>query len=246
MTEKKSEKKATKKAKPAAKKAKASAAPEAEAAQAAAPAGISLDVMNTKGEKTGTADLSEKIFNFKAPIAVVHEVVNGYLAGLRRGTHSTKTRGEVSGGGVKPWKQKHTGRARSGSTRSPLWRHGGIIFGPKPRSYYQDISPEKRRIALRKVLSDILKEGRLKVVESVQISEPKTKRVADIVKKLAWPEKTLLVVDQLDAAFARASRNVASLQVCRAIDLNTYDAMAAEQVVFTKPALDALTQRLEN
>src|SRR5688572_27469049 len=119
---------------------------------------LSLEVINIKGEKTGNVDLSEKVFKAQAPVAVVHEVVNAFLANQRRGTHSTKNRGEVSGGGLKPWKQKHTGRARAGSTRSPLWRHGGIIFGPKPRSYFQGLPVEKKKIALRKILSDMVKE----------------------------------------------------------------------------------------
>src|SRR6185295_18225167 len=92
---------------------------------------LTIDIINTKGEKAGSVDLPERIFDVKAPLSLVHDVVNAHLANRRRGTHSTKTRGEVSGGGLKPWKQKHTGRARAGSNRSPLWRHGGIVFGPR-------------------------------------------------------------------------------------------------------------------
>lgn len=207
---------------------------------------LSVEIVNVKGEKTGTAELSEKVFGSKTPMAVVHEVVNAYLANERRGTHSTKTRGEVSGGGLKPWKQKHTGRARAGSTRSPLWRHGGIIFGPKPRSYYQAVPTSKRRQALQRVLTDSLKEGRVRVVDAIKVSEPKTKRVAEIAKKLGFAAKTLLVLDQIDAAFERAARNFAGLELCNVMDLNSYDVLRAESVVFTKASLEQLTKRLEN
>jgi len=206
---------------------------------------VAVDVINTKGEKKGSVELSEKVFGVQAPVALVHEVITAYLANERRGTHSTKTRGEVSGGGVKPWKQKHTGRARSGSTRSPLWRHGGIIFGPKPHSYYQAVPDSKRRLALRKILSDMAKENRLRVLDAISVAEPKTKKVAEIFAKLGLPKKTIVVVDQLDATLARASRNIADVRFCRAMDLNGYIALNAEQLVFTKAALDQLTQRLE-
>jgi large subunit ribosomal protein L4 len=205
---------------------------------------LSLDVLNVKGEKVSSVDLPESVFGVKPATAVVHEVVTAYLANRRRGTHSTKTRGEVSGGGLKPWKQKHTGRARAGSTRSPLWRHGGIIFGPKPHGYYQAVSTAKRQLALRAVLSDIAKAGRLKVVESFSVAEPKTKKVAEILKKLGTPEKTILVLDQIDATLLRAARNVAGLRLCRSEQLNSYDALQAEQLVFTKPALDKISARL--
>ncbi len=206
---------------------------------------LTLDVMNAKGEKAGQVDLPETVFGVKAPVSLVHEVVKAYLANRRRGTHSTKTRGEVSGGGLKPWKQKHTGRARAGSTRSPLWRHGGIIFGPKPHGYYQAVSTAKRRTALKAVLSDFAREGRLKVVESFAVAEPKTKRVVETVKKLGLPDRTVLLVDEQDPMLLRAARNIAGLRICRADDLNSYDALQAEQLVLTRPALDRIVKRLE-
>src|SRR5688500_470213 len=115
---------------------------------------LTIDVINAKGDKLEALPLPEGVFGVKPHSRLVHEVVTAYQANLRRGTHSTKTRGEVSGGGVKPWKQKHTGNARAGSSRSPLWRHGGIIFGPKPhRGYLQPVSRQKRHLALKAVLS---------------------------------------------------------------------------------------------
>lgn len=205
---------------------------------------ITLEVVNLKGEKSGNVDLPESVFGVKAPQSLIHDVVNAYLANRRRGTHSTKTRGEVSGGGLKPWKQKHTGRARSGSIRSPLWRHGGVIFGPKPRSYNQAVSPAQRRLALRAVLSDIAKEGKLKIIDGFSVSEPKSRVVADIVKKLKLSPKTLLVLDQIEVNVERAARNVASLRLRKASDLNSYEALLAHQIVMTKAALEQISNRL--
>lgn len=207
---------------------------------------LTIDVMNSKGEKTESLPLPADIFGEKPHSRLVHEVVTAYLANTRRGTHSTKTRGEVSGGGAKPWKQKHTGNARAGSSRSPLWRHGGIIFGPKPhRGYLQPVSQQKRQLALKAVLSDYLKQGRLKVIESFSVAEPKTKNVVALVKTLGFPKKSVLVVDTIDATLGRASRNVASFRVCVAKDLNSYSVLLADQLVFTKAGLEVLKKRLE-
>jgi large subunit ribosomal protein L4 len=208
---------------------------------------LQIDVLNVKGEKTGTLPLPEGIFGVKPHSRLVHEVVVAYQANTRRGTHSTKTRGEVSGGGVKPWKQKHTGNARAGSIRSPLWRHGGIIFGPKPHhGYFQPVPQAKRRLALKAVLSDYLKQGRLKVVEGFTVSEPKTKKAAEIVKKMGLKPKSVMVLDKIEPVFEKAARNLADFQFCLAKDLNSYGVLLSDQLLFTKAALDALTKRLES
>ena len=205
---------------------------------------LTVDVINNKGSKVGSADLSERVFGVKAPRALIHEVVTAYLANVRRGTHSTKTRGEVSGGGLKPWKQKHTGRARSGSIRSPLWRHGGIIFGPKPRSYYQAVPPAKRRLALKAVLSDFATAGKLRVIEDFDVKEAKTKAAAELARGLKLAPKSVVVVTARSPTLLRAARNLADLRVCRAQDLNSYNAMLADELVFTRAALKQITQRL--
>lgn len=205
---------------------------------------LTVDVINAKGSKVGSADLAEQVFGVKAPRSLVHEVVTAYLANRRRGTHSTKTRGEVSGGGLKPWKQKHTGRARAGSIRSPLWRHGGIIFGPKPRSYYQAVPPAKRRLALKAVLSDFAASGKLRVVEAFDVAEAKTKSAAALAQALKLAPKSVVVVSEISPTLARASRNMADLRLCRASDLNSYNALLAEEIVFTRAALEQITKRL--
>lgn len=204
-----------------------------------------VDVLNSKGQKAGSVDLADAVFNVKAPSTLIHEVVTAYLANQRRGTHSTKTRGEVSGGGLKPWKQKHTGNARAGSIRSPLWRKGGIIFGPKPRSYVQAVPPAKRRLALRAVLSSFAMDGKLTVVDQFSVAEPKTKNVAALVAALKLGPKAIVVVDDITPTLERASRNLAGLRIVRARDLTSYTALLADQLVFTKPALDQITARLD-
>lgn len=204
-----------------------------------------VDVLNSKGEKAGSVELADGVFHVKAPAALVHEVVTAYLANRRRGTHSTKTRGEVSGGGIKPWKQKHTGNARAGSNRSPLWRHGGITFGPKPRSYVQAVPPAKRRLALRAVLSSYAAEGKLTVLEQFSVIEPKTKNIAALVGALKLGPKTVVVVDEVTPTLDRASRNLAGLRLCRARDLNSYSALLADRLVFTTAALAQITKRLD-
>jgi large subunit ribosomal protein L4 len=205
---------------------------------------LQIDVQNTQGDKVGSVDLPDAVFAVKGSLALVHEVINALQANRRRGTHSTKTRGEVSGGGVKPWKQKHTGNARAGSNRSPLWRHGGIIFGPKPRSYVQPVSATKKKLSLKIILSRFARDARVKALDVFAVSEPKTRRVVEIMKQLKWPAKTTVVVDTLDAVVSRAARNVQGLRFCPARQLDSYGAMESSQLVFTRPGLDALVQRL--
>lgn len=204
-----------------------------------------VDVLNSKGQKAGSVELADAVFNVKAPSTLIHEVVTAYLANQRRGTHSTKTRGEVSGGGLKPWKQKHTGNARAGSIRSPLWRKGGIIFGPKPRSYVQAVPPAKRRLALRAVLSSFALDGKLTVVDQFSVTEPKTKNVAALVAALKLGPKAIVVVDDITPTLERAARNLEGLRLARARDLTSYTALLADQLVFTKAALDQITARLD-
>lgn len=205
---------------------------------------LTVDVVNSKGDKTGSAELLDAVFGVKAPRALVHEVVTAYLANARRGTHSTKTRGEVSGGGMKPWKQKHTGNARAGSNRSPLWRHGGITFGPKPRKYTQAVPPAKRRLALKAVLSSFAIDGKVRVVEQFDVTEPKTKAAIALAKALHLAPKSVVVTDDISPTLARASRNASELRLCRARDLNSYSALLAEELVFTRAGLEQLTKRL--
>jgi large subunit ribosomal protein L4 len=205
---------------------------------------LTVDVLNTKGEKVNTVTLSPDVFEVKASSALVHEVVTAYLANERRGTHSTKTRGEVSGGGIKPWKQKHTGNARAGSNRSPLWRHGGVTFGPKPRSYNQPVPPAKRRLALKAVLSSFVKDGKLRVIENLSVTEAKTKRAKELLTSLKLVPKSVLIVEAIPEILNRAMRNIPTVRMRLARDLTSYQALLADELVFTRAALDEITARL--
>lgn len=197
-------------------------------------------VLNLKGKETGKINLPQQ-FETKASPALLHEVTVGYLANMRSGTHSTKTRAEVSGSNKKPWRQKGTGRARSGSTRSPLWRKGGITFGPKPRDYFQKISQKKRKLALNMVLSEKLKEGNLIVLDEIKVSEPKTKKMVEVLKNIKVDNsKVLIAVDKLDKNLKIASRNIPDLIVTEARNLNAYQVLWAKKLVFNSKAVEQL------
>ncbi len=206
---------------------------------------MELNVLNNKGESSGKVQLKDELTATKASKALLHEVVVAYRAGLRSGTHGVKTRAEVSGSGIKPWKQKGTGRARSGSTRSPLWKKGGIIFGPVERNYKQDLPRSKKRTAFKMAIAQLIKENRFQIVEPIQISEPKTKHVAAVYEKWNAPTKSLLVVDKIDAKFERASRNIANVRVIDVETLNTYEILGARRLFVTKLAFDGIVSRLE-
>jgi len=197
-------------------------------------------VYNLQGQETGKINLPA-VFETKISPALLHEVVTGYLANQRSGTHSTKTRGEVSGGGKKPWKEKGTGNARAGSNRSPLWRKGGIIFGPKPRSYEQRLTQGKRHRSLEMALALKAKENGIVVVDALTVSEPKTKKIAEILKLLKIDaSKILFVVEKSDANVKRASRNIEGLVVTEAKNLNAYQLLWAKKVVMTQGAIEQL------
>jgi len=205
---------------------------------------MELKIIDNKGKETSSVQFDEKLVASTASEALLHEAVVAHLASQRSGTHSTKTRTEVSGGGVKPWKQKGTGRARSGSTRSPLWRHGGIIFGPKPRDYRQALPKQKRRAAFQLAMNHLIHENRLQVVDPVKLSEPKTKLVADIYKKWQAPTDSLFVVEKIDPQFNRAARNIPLVKIVDVESFNTYECLRARRVFITQTALENLATRL--
>jgi large subunit ribosomal protein L4 len=175
----------------------------------------------------------------------VYEVVKAYQAGLRRGTHATKTRAMVSGGGKKPWKQKGSGRARHGSTRSPLWRHGGTVFGPQPRSYALKVNIKAKKNALRSVLSSRFSEGRLWVLESLEVESFRTKDMIGRLGTLGLAGKKVLFVDSFDNLnLMLATRNRRELGASDALHVNVYQVLGAHQVVFSQRALAQLAEVL--
>jgi large subunit ribosomal protein L4 len=200
----------------------------------------SVDVLDLSGKKVGDVDLDPAVFGIEPNLAVMHQVVVAGAAAARAGTHSTKTRAEVRGGGRKPWRQKGTGRARHGSIRSPLWVGGGIAHGPRPRDHSQRVNRKMKRLALRSALSDRAREGRIKVLDELAFDEPKTRDAADLVAALALDGRILLVIGARDEAVEKSFRNLGYVKLVNPGGLSTYDALSADWLVFTREALEAV------
>lgn len=190
------------------------------------------------------SSLTGKVFTEEMNEPVVHEALRWYLACRRRGTHSALTRSEVRGGGIKPWKQKGTGRARAGSIRSPLWRKGGVIFPPKPRDYSYALPVKVRKLALRVVLSDLNREDRIKVVDAFSLPQPKTKEGIKFLKGLGLDRRVLFLQAKEDPEFSRGLRNIEGVKVILSKDLNIYELLKADWVVIEKDAVSELEARL--
>lgn len=190
-------------------------------------------------------ELPKEIFGVESNPAVVHATLVWHLAGERQGTASTKTKGEVRGGGKKPWKQKGTGRARAGSIRSPLWRGGGVIFGPKPRDYSYAMPKKARKLALRVVLSDKAREGHVKTVESIKLAAPKTKEMVKWLSSQKISGKTLIIVDKKEDGVERGTRNLQNVKLIVPDELNIHDLLKCDNVVLTKDAVQSLTACLQ-
>lgn len=185
------------------------------------------------------------IFNGPLNAAAVSQVVTAYLANQRHGLASTKTIGEVSGGGKKPWKQKGTGRARAGSIRSPLWRHGGVVFGPHPRDFHYDLSAKLKNTALRSALNEKKLNGDILVLEKLEITQPKSREIKNILANLKIEGKALLVLSKADRNLKLAIRNMTDVESSLAQSLNAFDCLRAKKIIFTKEALGLMSKRLE-
>jgi large subunit ribosomal protein L4 len=205
-----------------------------------------IEVITQSGEKSGKVELPVNIFGVKVNSSLLHEAVRMYRANLRQGTASTKTRGEVSGGGIKPWRQKGTGRARAGSIRSPIWRKGGVVFGPKPRDFSYTMPRRKLKLALSQALSDKLNSGELVVLEKIEIPAPKTKEMVKILKGINSGEKAILVLEKMEGNIKRAGRNISAFTLALAKDLNAYDVLRHHKVILTRQALDSLKERFKD
>jgi large subunit ribosomal protein L4 len=207
---------------------------------------VTLPINNAALEPQREIEVPEELFGQPYRRDFIHEAVREYMANQRLGTHSTKNRDEVSGSGKKLWKQKHTGRARMGERTSPLWYHGGIVFGPKPRDYSYSIPRKVRRAAMRSLLSERVRRGLLKVVEDLSVGAPKTKEFVTRYAGILDGYKTVLFVDERPAAgVLRAARNLSGVRVTALNELNVYDLARYEVVVFTEPALLRLTEDLK-
>jgi large subunit ribosomal protein L4 len=200
-----------------------------------------VEVRTSAGAAAGTVELDDAIFGIEPNVAVLHQVVTAQLAAARAGTQSTKTRAEVRGGGKKPWRQKGTGRARQGSSRSPQWTGGGVALGPKPRSYRQKTPKKMVQLALRSALSDRAREGRVAVVEAWDFDEPKTRLAREALGALGWEGKVLVVVGPHEEAVIKSFRNLPDVQLLLANELNAYDVLCNDWVVFTRATLPSVT-----
>jgi large subunit ribosomal protein L4 len=202
-----------------------------------------VDLFNSARQKVGTVDLDDRVFAADVKEHLFHMVVRYQLAARRQGTHATKRRAEVSGGGRKPWKQKGTGRARQGSTRAPHWRGGGVVFGPQPRSHAFSLNKKVRRAALRGALSRRVGENGLVVVDSVNLEEAKTRHFAQFMKTFGF-ESLLVVVPSEDTTLTRAARNIPGVTVLPVAGLNVYDVLRHRNIALTAPAIAPIVERL--
>lgn len=204
-----------------------------------------IEIRDINNIAKGSVNLPDDIFGLKGRKDILHTSVKNFLANQRQGTHATKTKGLVSGGGKKPWKQKHTGRARAGSIRSPLWRGGGIVFGPQPRDYSYRLPKNQKRRALGEALSAKFSDGEMIVVDSIAVEKPKTKEMVKILKNLALEGKSVLIVlPEKDENIILSSKNIPGVGVIRVMDLNPYKILTHDRVLITKNALDVMTEAL--
>jgi len=201
-----------------------------------------VDVVDSKKKKVGSVELPNEVFGCKPHGPLVHEAVVMQRACDRQGTASTLRRGEVSGSGKKPWKQKHTGRARAGSLRSPVWRHGGTVFGPKPRSYAFVMPKKKYRAALQSALSAKLSEGNVVVVSELAIAEAKTKLLANVLAQLGISGSALLVIADPVSNVVQAGRNLPNVTVLRPEELNVYDVLRCNSLVIPQGDLERVKE----
>jgi large subunit ribosomal protein L4 len=205
-----------------------------------------IDIKNWDNKTVGSVDLPEEIFAYPYKEHLVHEAVRNYLAGLRQGTHKTKTRSEVSGSGKKPFRQKGTGRARQGGARPPIHRHGGTVFGPQPRDYSYKMNTKEKKAALKSALSQRVKEGKFVVVNDMSVDEAKTKSFAQRVASIGVDGKALLIDTLENTNAVLASRNNPKLQFVDALHVNVYDVVNSRYIVLSQAALDRLTEALSN
>lgn len=196
-----------------------------------------IAIVDSKGKQVNEIELSESVFGIEPNMSAVHSVVVNYLANQRQGTQSTKTRGEVSGGGKKPWRQKGTGRARQGSTRATQWRHGGIALGPKPRSYRFVLNKKLRRLAMKSVLSAKVAEDNMIVVDAFTLDEFSTKSVVKLLDAIGADRKALIVIPENNVKVVRSARNIPGVKTALVNTINVYDILNADKLVVIKDAV---------
>ena len=207
---------------------------------------MDIKVFDLSGKSVGTIDLNAALWDGRVNTRLLAQAVAMYRSNVRAGTASTKTRAHVSGGGKKPFKQKHTGRARAGSTRSPLWRHGGSVFGPRPHSFYFRLPQTMRRVALLESLKGKLQGEELVVLDALTADAPKTKPFSGLAKTFKAKHRSIIVLHEPKHALIKSLRNLGDFELCGASNLNAFDVLNAKKILVTKEAFSRLEQRLKD
>ena len=207
---------------------------------------MKIPVKDISGKDSGELDVKFELVEGGRGTQAVHDTVVAHLANRRAGTASTKTMGEVHGSGKKPWRQKGTGRARAGSFASPLWRGGGVVFGPKPRDFGKKVNAQTRHLALRKALTERLNAGDVVVVEDIKLDSPRTRGFAEVLKRFDLGKGTLLVTPGNDRNLTLAARNIREVQLTTADALNTYEVLRPRKLLFTRSAFEQIEKRLKD
>lgn len=205
-----------------------------------------INVLNQTGKTVAELTLSDYVFGIEPHQQALYDVVNAQRAAMRQGTHDVKTRAEVSGGGRKPWRQKGTGRARQGSIRSPQWRHGGIVFGPTPRSYAVKLNQKVRQLAMRSALSYHVANEQIKVLDSIQLEAPKTKQFIDMLQALNVEGKTLIISKTFGENEVLAARNIPTVAFSQVNHVSVYDILNCKNLIVTKDAIEVLEEVFGN
>ncbi len=203
---------------------------------------MEMKVVNATGKKVGTIELNSAVFEQEYNEALIHQVVVAQLANKRQGTKSTLTRAEVRGGGIKPWRQKGTGRARQGSIRAPQWIKGGVVFAPKPRDFSQKINQKMKVAALKSALSQKVRDDEIIVINEIKAENGKTKEIATVLKNLKMEKRVLLVVGERDELIIRACRNIENVTLINASLINVYDVVANANCIMTKDAIKKIEE----
>ena len=199
-------------------------------------------VLDMTGKEVGTVELSDSIFGIEPNVSVMHDVVVNHLANKRQGTQSALTRAEVSGGGKKPWRQKGTGHARQGSIRSPQWRHGGIVFAPKPRDYSYVVNKKVKRLAMKSAFSSKVLDNGIIVLDSLEMPEYKTKSMVNVLKAIGANDKSLVILPEVEDKIIKSSRNIPGVKTSQVNTLNVYDILNARKLVIVKSAISKIEE----
>ena len=201
-----------------------------------------VQVLDIKGQKVGEVELSDAIFGVEPNTVLMHEMVVNYLANQRQGTQSALTRAEVAGGGRKPWRQKGTGHARQGSIRAPQWRHGGVVFAPKPRDYSYTVNKKERRLAMKSAFSCKAQDGNIIVLDSLTMDEYKTKTIANMLTAIGAAKKALIVLPSNDQKVIKSANNIQGIKTAQVNNLNVYDILNHDNLIIVKDALSKIEE----